>query len=377
MPGQITVQNVAMIHTVCTSPPFQCFSSFWCRIYMCYISQFPASGVFLRQSLGIMKIQKTPITFFTFSTWTVPGFSQRGTAVRFQGSSIDVDLTAIVDHLQPAGALTRLCFRKENLVVNTNTLTCRGEKKCTFHLKNICGYGVEIKLLLVYQCTPVQCCPRCCPLNTNTRRTPGCWRSLRWYTGKSHTHWHLWAQTVIPYRTEKEKIYMQRCTAPGIEHWSNLRRHWFRYQSDILSDTDRWNSRECSCTGRCHRAACSCSTRQYLKDKSKTNTRHQFFYSGLLLAQVYWSSPTNTVFARVVHLKAGIAVAFERPQHVLTDSILTDIRVQGTFVYIWEGKEQPAEHVREDDQITTHFQLKQHCLSDMQLFAIFFNRDNS
>lgn len=42
----------------------------------------------------------------------------------------------------------------------------------------------------------------------------------------------------------------------------------------------------------------------------------------------------NAVFACQVDLEAFIASAFVRPQHVLTHSILADVRVQGTFIYI-------------------------------------------
>lgn len=48
------------------------------------------------------------LTFFTFGTRAVPGLSQCGTAVGLQCSPVDVDLTAIIDHLQPAGALSSL-----------------------------------------------------------------------------------------------------------------------------------------------------------------------------------------------------------------------------------------------------------------------------
>lgn len=48
-------------------------------------------------------------TFFTFGTRAVPGFSQGGAALGLQSGSVDVDLTAIIDYLQPAGALGRLC----------------------------------------------------------------------------------------------------------------------------------------------------------------------------------------------------------------------------------------------------------------------------
>lgn len=46
--------------------------------------------------------------FFTFGTGAVPGFSQCGTAVGFQCGPVDVDLTPIIDHLQPASALNSL-----------------------------------------------------------------------------------------------------------------------------------------------------------------------------------------------------------------------------------------------------------------------------
>lgn len=46
------------------------------------------------------------------------------------------------------------------------------------------------------------------------------------------------------------------------------------------------------------------------------------------------SKPTNAAFARQVHLKAFIAGAFVCPQHVLTHTILTDVRVKGALVDI-------------------------------------------
>lgn len=49
------------------------------------------------------------LTFFTFAAGAVPGLPQRGTAVRLQRGPVDVDLAAVVDDLQPAGALDRLC----------------------------------------------------------------------------------------------------------------------------------------------------------------------------------------------------------------------------------------------------------------------------
>lgn len=46
--------------------------------------------------------------FFTFGTGAVPGFSQCGAAVGLQCRPVDVDLTAIIDYLQPAGTLSSL-----------------------------------------------------------------------------------------------------------------------------------------------------------------------------------------------------------------------------------------------------------------------------
>lgn len=53
--------------------------------------------------------ERTIITFFTFATGAVPGFPQGGTAVRLQRGPVDVDLAAVIDNLEPAGALDRLC----------------------------------------------------------------------------------------------------------------------------------------------------------------------------------------------------------------------------------------------------------------------------
>ncbi len=55
------------------------------------------------------------LTFFTFGTRAVPGFSQCGAAVGLERGPVDVDLTAIIDYLQPAGALSSLCFMKQAL----------------------------------------------------------------------------------------------------------------------------------------------------------------------------------------------------------------------------------------------------------------------
>lgn len=52
-------------------------------------------------------------TSFTLGAGAVPGFSQRSAALRLQSGAVDVDLTAIVDDLQPAGALGGLCVSQE------------------------------------------------------------------------------------------------------------------------------------------------------------------------------------------------------------------------------------------------------------------------
>lgn len=62
------------------------------------------------------------LTFFTFCTWAVPGFSQCGTAVGLQRSPVDVDLTTIIYYLQPAGALSSLCFNETNLLVTLHSV---------------------------------------------------------------------------------------------------------------------------------------------------------------------------------------------------------------------------------------------------------------
>lgn len=53
--------------------------------------------------------ERTTITFFTFAAGAVPGLPQGGAAVRLEHGPVDVDLALVVDHLQPAGALDRLC----------------------------------------------------------------------------------------------------------------------------------------------------------------------------------------------------------------------------------------------------------------------------
>lgn len=55
------------------------------------------------------------LTLFTFGTRAVPGFSQCGTTVGLQCGPVDVDLTAVIDYLQPAGALSSLCFNETTL----------------------------------------------------------------------------------------------------------------------------------------------------------------------------------------------------------------------------------------------------------------------
>lgn len=75
------------------------------------------------------------LTPFTFGTWAVPGFPQCGTAVGLQCSSVDVDLTAIIDHLEPAGALSGLCVLR------------RASKFRTF-------FPLSFHLFLLFQCWP-------------------------------------------------------------------------------------------------------------------------------------------------------------------------------------------------------------------------------
>lgn len=64
--------------------------------------------IFTRISSDSSKAFTTDWIFFTFSTRAVPGFSQCGAAVGLERSSVDVNLTSIVDHLQPARALGSL-----------------------------------------------------------------------------------------------------------------------------------------------------------------------------------------------------------------------------------------------------------------------------
>lgn len=52
---------------------------------------------------------RTGITFFALATGAVPGFPQGGAAVRLQRGPVDVDLAVVIDNLEPAGALDRLC----------------------------------------------------------------------------------------------------------------------------------------------------------------------------------------------------------------------------------------------------------------------------
>ena len=46
--------------------------------------------------------------------------------------------------------------------------------------------------------------------------------------------------------------------------------------------------------------------------------------------------PTYTALPGGVHLEACVAVTLVRSQHVLTHTVMTDVRVQGTLVNIWE-----------------------------------------
>lgn len=64
--------------------------------------------IFANISFDSGKSFTTDGVFFTFGTGAVPGFSQCGTAVRLQRGSVDIDLTAVIDDLQPAGALSGL-----------------------------------------------------------------------------------------------------------------------------------------------------------------------------------------------------------------------------------------------------------------------------
>lgn len=64
-------------------------------------------------SAEVIDIKTFYLTFFTFGARAIPGFSKCGTAMRLQCSSIYVDLTAIIDYLQPTGALCGLCYIKQ------------------------------------------------------------------------------------------------------------------------------------------------------------------------------------------------------------------------------------------------------------------------
>ena len=48
--------------------------------------------------------------------------------------------------------------------------------------------------------------------------------------------------------------------------------------------------------------------------------------------------PTYTALPSDVHLKACVAVTLVCSQHVLTHTVMTDVRVQGTLVNIWGGQ---------------------------------------
>lgn len=49
------------------------------------------------------------LTDFAAFTGAAPGGSQRGAALRLQRSSIDIDLTAAILDVQPAGTLHTVC----------------------------------------------------------------------------------------------------------------------------------------------------------------------------------------------------------------------------------------------------------------------------
>lgn len=78
-------------------------------------------------------------------------------------------------------------------------------------------------------------------------------------------------------------------------------------------------------------------------------------------------SPTNTVFARQVDLKAFIAGAFVCPQHVLTHSVLADVRVEGTLVNICKGEEHAV--VRVGKNYLSPFGLHGVCLNSRETHA--------
>lgn len=136
-----------------------------------------------------------------------------------------------------------------------------------------------------------------------------------------------------------------RCAAT--REWTDPRKRPSRGQSEIPWDTGRWNSPVCSCTDHFHTAACSSDTHRYLKAQTETVDNFPgtcFWYWGHMLklserTRILWNdSPTNTVFPCQVYFKTFIAGAFIRPHHVLTHSILADLRVKGTLVNICKSK---------------------------------------
>lgn len=75
--------------------------------------------IFTDVSFDSRKAFTTDWIFFTFGTWAVPSFSQCGTAVGLQCGPVDVDLTAIVDDLQPASALSSLYALQPSAIQGT------------------------------------------------------------------------------------------------------------------------------------------------------------------------------------------------------------------------------------------------------------------
>lgn len=81
----------------------------WHKILMGFIQKI---GICFKEPIFYECICVTELTDFTGFTWAAPSSSQCGAALRLQGGSVDVDLTAVVLYCQPASTLHTVCGAK-------------------------------------------------------------------------------------------------------------------------------------------------------------------------------------------------------------------------------------------------------------------------
>lgn len=87
------------------------WQSLWCRLDLKRAAHAAAGSRGATRLAGMQQAEQTnDLTFFTFAAGAVPGFPQGGAAVGLERGPVNVDLAAVIDNLEPAGALGRLCF---------------------------------------------------------------------------------------------------------------------------------------------------------------------------------------------------------------------------------------------------------------------------